>query len=104
VKLLLNMLLLATATVPRGGTITAEMVGEAPPTAGFRITARGVNSRIPAKVPALVNGENEGPIDAHAIQPYYAGLLARACGLAITLEQEAEQIVVSALAPPAAAA
>jgi histidine phosphotransferase ChpT len=93
VKLLLNMLLLATATIPRGGTITAEMVGEAP-AAGFRISARGVNSRIPPNMPTLVAGESEGPIDAHAIQPYYAGLLARACGLAITLEQDADQIVV----------
>jgi histidine phosphotransferase ChpT len=96
VKLLLNMLLLGAATIPRGGTVTAEMIGEAPATAGFRISAKGINGRIPATMPALVAGEAEGSIDAHAIQPYYAGLLARACGLAITFEQEPEQILVLA--------
>jgi histidine phosphotransferase ChpT len=94
VKLLLNLLLLTTSIIPRGGTITAAMVeGEAP---GFRVSAKGLNARIPPAVPALVRGEAEGSIDAHAIQPFYTGLLARTCGLTIAIEQEAEQIVVTA--------
>ena len=35
-------------------------------------------------------------VDAHAIQPFYAGLLARECGLAITLAPEGEAIVLTA--------
>jgi histidine phosphotransferase ChpT len=94
VKLLLNLLLLATTIIPRGGTITAEMVdGEA---GGFRVSAKGLIARVPHAVPALVTGETEGPVDAHAIQPFYAGLLARTCGLAISIEQQAEQIVITA--------
>jgi len=94
VKLLLNLLLLATTIIPRGGTITAEMLeGEG---AGFRVSAKGLNARVPQAMPALVSGEAEGPIDAHAIQPFYAALLARACGLAISIEQDPEQIMVTA--------
>jgi histidine phosphotransferase ChpT len=95
VKLLLNLVMLAAQIIPRGGTITVEMTGEAE-AAGFRLTVTGTNPRIPQKIPPLVAGEAEGPIDAHAVQPFYAGLLARACGLAITIEQDAEKVVVAA--------
>ena len=95
VKLLLNMLLLGTQIIPRGGTITAEMIGEGA-SAGFRVTVRGLNARIPQAVPALVAGDADGPIDAHAVQPFYTGILARTCGLRVAIEQEAEQVVVTA--------
>jgi histidine phosphotransferase ChpT len=35
-------------------------------------------------------------VDAHAIQPFYTGLLARHCGLAVTIEAEGDAIVVAA--------
>jgi histidine phosphotransferase ChpT len=95
VKLMLNLTMLAAPIIPRGGTITVEMLGEAA-TAGFKLTVAGTNPRIPQKMPALASGDVEGPIDAHAIQPFYAGLLARSCALAITIEPEAEQVVISA--------
>jgi histidine phosphotransferase ChpT len=97
VKLLLNMLLLAGSTIPRGGSITIDPLG-AGDTLAFRITTAGLNARIPPAVPGLVAGQTEGgvPVDAHAIQPFYAGLLARACGLAITLAAEGEGIVLTA--------
>jgi histidine phosphotransferase ChpT len=96
VKLLLNMLLLAAGTIPRGGTLTVDPIGEGE-ALSFKITATGLNARIPAAVPGLVAGDTGGhPVDAHAIQPFYAGLLARACGLAITLAPEGEAIVLTA--------
>jgi histidine phosphotransferase ChpT len=46
---------------------------------------------------ALLEGKPEsGTVDAHAIQPFYTGLLARACGLAVTLAPEGDAIVVAA--------
>src|SRR3982750_642194 len=81
VKLLLNMLVVASQTIPRGGTLTIDsiVVGD---TTGFKITAAGLNARIPQAVPALLEGNSEnGTVDAHAVQPFYTGLLARACGL-----------------------
>ena len=35
-------------------------------------------------------------LDAHAIQPYYAGLLARAAGLKVSIASEGGGIVLSA--------
>lgn len=95
VKLLLNLLVLAGGTIPRGGSLTIEPVGEGD-TMGFKITSSGLNQRIPQAVPSLVAGEAENPIDAHAIQPFYTGMLARACGLAISLAPGGETIVVTA--------
>ena len=96
VKLLLNLLIISGQTIPRGGTLTVDPVGEGE-TMGFRITASGINARIPQAVPALLEGTSEsGSVDAHAIQPFYAGLLARACGLKVELKAEGEAIVVTA--------
>jgi histidine phosphotransferase ChpT len=96
VKLLLNMLIIAGQTIPRGGTLTVDPIGEGDGM-GFRIVAAGLNARIPQAVQALLEGTSEsGSVDAHAIQPFYAGLLARACGLKVVLETEGETVVVTA--------
>jgi histidine phosphotransferase ChpT len=95
VKLLLNMLIIAGQTIPRGGTLTVDPVG-AGAGMGFRITATGLNARIPHAVPALLEGTSEnGSVDAHAIQPFYAGLLARACGLKVNLKAEGDAVIVA---------
>jgi histidine phosphotransferase ChpT len=95
VKLLLNMLIIAGQTIPRGGALTADPVG-AGESMGFRITARGISVRIPHAVPALLEGNSEnGSVDAHAIQPFYAGLLARACGVKVELRPEGDAIIVA---------
>jgi histidine phosphotransferase ChpT len=96
VKLLLNLLIIAGQTIPRGGTLTVDPIG-AGETTGFRITASGLNARIPQAVNDLLAGTSEtGLVDAHAIQPFYAGLLARNCGLAVNLEAGEHGIVVTA--------
>jgi histidine phosphotransferase ChpT len=95
VKLLLNLLLLAGGTIPRGGTLVIEPVGEGD-TMGFKITSSGTIARIAAAVPGLVAGEADHPVDAHAIQPFYTGLLARACNMAVTLVPQGESIVLTA--------
>jgi histidine phosphotransferase ChpT len=95
VKLLLNMLIIASQTIPRGGTLTVDPTG-AGETMGFRITAAGLNARIPQAVPALLEGNSEnGSVDAHAIQPFYTGLLARSCGIAVGLAAEGDAIVIA---------
>lgn len=95
VKLLLNMLIIAGHTIPRGGTITVEPIGTGPQMS-FRITAAGLNVRVPQAVPALLAGGTGEPVDAHAIQPFYTGLLARSCGLTVTLAAEGDSVVVRA--------
>jgi histidine phosphotransferase ChpT len=95
VKLLLNMLIIAAQTIPRGGILAVDPIG-AGENLGFRISVVGVNARIPQAVPALLEGTSEsGSVDAHAIQPFYAGLLARACGLKVDLKAEGDAIIIA---------
>lgn len=95
VKLLLNMLVVGGGTIPRGGTLTVDPIGSGE-TMGFKVTATGINARIPQAVPGLLEGQSEsGTIDAHAIQPYYTGLLARACGLSVGLTAEGDTVTVA---------
>jgi histidine phosphotransferase ChpT len=96
VKLLLNMLVVAGQAIPRGGTLRLDPVGEGE-TVAFRVVAAGLNARVPPAVPGLLaGGAADETIDAHAIQPYYTGLLARACGLTATIAAEGDTIVIAA--------
>lgn len=96
VKLALNMLLTAAGAIPRGGVLTVEPIGEGEQM-GFFVGAAGLNARIPPNVPALLTGESAGhAVDAQAIQPFYAGLLARACGVALKIEMDGEKVVLTA--------
>jgi len=95
VKLLLNMLVIAQHTIPRGGTLTVDPIGEGE-TMSFRVTASGFNARLPQNIAELLSGERGPAADAHAIQPYYTRLLAQSCGLNVSLAQEGEAILVTA--------
>ncbi|KAF0136486.1 MAG: hypothetical protein FD152_1008 [Xanthobacteraceae bacterium] len=98
VKLLLNLLLLAAGAIPRGGTIKVEMTGEGD-TAGFAIDVSGLNARVPPHAVELLAGipsNEQGTIDAHAIQPYYAGLLARAAGMSVRIEKIDDRVEIAA--------
>ncbi|AXS41751.1 histidine phosphotransferase family protein [Breoghania sp. L-A4] len=94
VKLLMNLVLIANQCVPRGGSIKVELEegGEKPL---FRLTAKGLNARIPVAVPDLLNDEEVERVDAHAVQPAYTGLLARDCGVTVTLVKTDETVVIS---------
>ena len=96
VKLLLNMLVIAGQAIPRGGRISVDPVGSGEGT-GFKVTAAGTNAKVPPAVPALLTGEASGEgLDAHRIQPFYAGLLARACGVKATIAMDGEAVVLTA--------
>jgi len=95
VKLLLNMLLIAAQAIPRGGRLGVAAVGEGE-SMGFNITATGTNAKLPPNA-ALISGEaGEDALDAHRIQPYYTGLLARACGLTTQAALDGETVVIAA--------
>jgi histidine phosphotransferase ChpT len=97
VKLVLNMMLIAGQAIPRGGTMTVSPEGSGE-TMGFRVTSNGLNARLPQAIPGLLSGGSVGEtIDAHAIQPYYTGLLARSCGLNVTMAADGDAIVVAAV-------
>lgn len=96
VKLLLNMLLIAGQAIPRGGQLTVDPIGEGE-TLGFKVTAAGTNAKILATTPPLLAGEHGSePLNAHHIQPFYAGMLARACGMTASMALDGEAVVVTA--------
>lgn len=96
VKLLLNLLLVAGQTIPRGGRLTVDPIG-AGDSMGFKVSAAGVNAKVPPAVAALLAGDaGETALDAHRIQPFYASLLAQASGVKAAMAMEGETVVVSA--------
>ena len=95
VKLLLNMLLIAGQTIPRGGQLTVEPIGTGD-TMGIKVTAAGANAKVPPAVASLLAGEIGEGIDAHRIQPFYAGLLAKDCGAKTAMVMEGEAVVITA--------
>jgi histidine phosphotransferase ChpT len=96
VKLLLNLLIVGAQTIPRGGALTVGPIGEGE-ALGFEVAAAGMNARIPQTFPGLLAGTpGEQSVDAHGIQPFYTGLLARSCGVAVTIAAEADRILVTA--------
>lgn len=95
VKLLLNMLVIAQQTIPRGGTLAIDPVGEGE-AMSFRITSAGLNARVPQNIVDLLNGSSSNTVDAHAVQPHYTRLLAEACGLKVTLALDGEKVIVAA--------
>jgi histidine phosphotransferase ChpT len=95
VKLLLNMMVIAQQTIPRGGVLTVDPIGEGEAMA-FRVSAAGLNARLPQNIADLLSADQGSSVDAHAVQPYYTRLLAEACGLKVVLASEGEAVVVTA--------
>jgi histidine phosphotransferase ChpT len=104
VKLLLNLCLIADAAIPRGGDISVSARGE-DDAMSFHVEAKGINARVTPGVASLLSGEPEdGAIDARAIQAYYAGLVARSCGLEVSLALAGDVVTIEAKPTAAEAA
>ncbi|CAM5196731.1 histidine phosphotransferase [Bosea thiooxidans] len=99
VKLLLNLLVIAAQAVPRGGKLVSRATVEGEQ-GSFEITASGSHARIPAHVEELLAGNAPGgAIDAHAVQPVYTGMVARAAGMEISVSIEGETVTIKAARP-----
>lgn len=99
VKLLLNLLVIAAQAVPRGGKLVSRATVEGEQ-GRFEITASGSHARIPAHVEELLAGNAPGgAIDAHAVQPVYTGMVARAAGMEISVSIEGETVTIKAARP-----
>jgi len=96
VKLLLNMLVIAAGTVSRGGTLTAEPIGKGEEISGFTVTAYGQTTRLNPAISDLLAGSVSQAVDAHTIQPLYAGILARDCGLTLSARPDGSSVVLTA--------
>jgi histidine phosphotransferase ChpT len=96
VKLLLNLCALALSTIPRGGVVTVDVTGEGDGLA-VQVSAQGVNARLIKNAAALIAGEPEnGAVDAHSIQPFFTGVVARSCGMTVTVESDVDAVTLRA--------
>jgi histidine phosphotransferase ChpT len=96
VKLLLNMILIGIAAIPRGGEVTLSVEGDLS-TPTIRARSRGQAARIPEETAKFLGGRDpERFLDARAAQPYFTGLVARSLGLAIEARMDGEEFVVEA--------
>ncbi len=90
-KLLMNMILIASEAVFRGGEVNVSLSGE-PGNEGIEIVATSDKEKrqktmIPAGVVDLISGKVED-VSAREIQPFYTGLLARLSGLELEVTLE----------------
>ncbi|MGV6873027.1 histidine phosphotransferase ChpT [Pseudochelatococcus sp. B33] len=98
VKLLLNLILVATNAIPRGGRITVDIdFGAAVGDTRFTVAAQGPQARIPVNAQELVAGRSAtGEVDAHGIQAFYTGLVARAAGLQVSFAIDGDIVTIKA--------
>lgn len=96
VKLILNLCLIAAACIPRGGAMAVKIDGEGDE-ARMEVVVKGPNLKLAAHVAELVAGRSEsGTVDAHGIQPFFTGLVARASGMAVEVTATAEEVRLAA--------
>ncbi len=99
VKLLLNLVLIANASIPRGGDIYVS-IREDNGKRNFQLKVSGKMLRVPPKFLELYNGQTPSePIDAHAIQPYYTLLLSQLSNMPIAIQALPEVITFTAGQP-----
>ena len=104
VKLVLNMCLIAAATIPRGGVITVT-INDADGQTEILVHSKGSHLRLADHVPALMAGRpTTDNVDAHGVQAFYTGLIARECAMDIQAQIASDFIEVSARTAVACAA
>ncbi|MGI9484110.1 MAG: histidine phosphotransferase ChpT [Hyphomicrobiales bacterium] len=97
VKLLLNLLLLATTSIPRGGNIAVLLTGD-----DIAVRSSGTNAKMPEKTVTFMNDPTDDTdMDARLVQVYYTMRLAQSAGYSLIITQEDTDIIIRA--EPAAA-
>lgn len=94
VKLVLNLLLMAMTTVPRGGTVTVGVDGNR-----LVVRATGEGAKLPHASARVLAGDTEpGDIDARLVQVYYAMRLAEQVGYLIDTQAGSDAVMITAAA------
>jgi len=107
-KLLMNMLLIASTAVPRGGLVTVKVEGAAGAESFSFVCKSDPEKRqrtlMPAGAEGLLSGAPEGGVDARGIQPFYTGILARMTDMELKIAVDGDTFTFSATPKPAPAA
>ena len=97
VKLLLNMIAIGLYALPRGGSIKVNIADDGE-VASIEVECTGEKAVLPAGVAELLNSGNGHDLDAHSIQPYYTGRLARDVGMRLEARAGDESVWLKAIA------
>ncbi len=95
VKLLLNLCLIATSSIPRGGEVAVEFEVEGD-AVRLRIVATGANARLPNAAAVFLTGGSLETVDGQSVQPYYTALLAKDRGMIIGASTSQELVTLTA--------
>ena len=96
VKLILNLVMLAISSIPRGGQVTMGVTDGG----GLTATAEGKNAKVPEKTLAMLEGDaQQETMDARLAQVYYALRLASDCELDLTAAGVGEDAVKYSATP-----
>ncbi|MGK2740514.1 histidine phosphotransferase ChpT [Tepidicaulis sp. LMO-SS28] len=97
VKLLLNMVLIGLASIPRGGTLKVTLEDVTTDAPRFSLRATGKAARIPTETASYLGGaQPDDALDARAAQPYFTGLVARHLGMDIKAEMSGDDFTLMA--------
>jgi len=100
VKLLLNLCLIASSAVPRGGVVAVDISGE-DDAMTISVEAKGSNARLSHNATnILTNAFPKEAIDGHSIQLYFTTLLARECQATLNVTTSPENVTLTAAPPP----
>lgn len=93
-RLIMNMLLIGIECLPRGGTLTPEVL-PVEDKYTFIVTAVGTRARIREDISGPLNGEvPEGGWSARTIQPLYTRIIGQELGTSITLQMQGEEKIL----------
>ncbi len=92
VKLLMNMMLVAISTIPRGGVVEIAADGQT-----LTARSRGENARISEKLTQVLDGSLPlEEMDARLVQPYYMKRLAGEAGFDLVVELSDDGAAITA--------
>ena len=97
VKLLLNLVLIALTTIPRGGHLDVS-VDDDVENAAFLLKTKGKAAKIANMNDLLIANVDADDIDARDIQVYYAGLIARKIDMDVILDISGDEVTIGAVA------
>jgi histidine phosphotransferase ChpT len=96
VKLILNLCLIAATAIPRGGVIEVTVSG-AEEAARITVAAKGTNAKLSSHLPLLLAGTSAyAPSTPQDVQAYYAGLIAKAANMALTIAADIDLVAIAA--------
>lgn len=102
-RLIMNMILVGIECLPRGGTLTPEVL-PVEDSLTIIVTARGTRAKIRDDIAGPINGEvPEGGWSARTIQPLFTRIIAGQFGTSVSVTQPAdEEIIIRCIHVPAA--